>query len=82
MFQYFPIFDLTIKKSRSTQWYRFNNLGSIGVPDATYQVQNLRSIGSSAENFKVFYHIWVWRPFWLCDLDGLIIFLFSSPLEA
>ena len=38
MFQLFSIFDLTIKKSRSTQDHHFNDFGSIKMLEATYYV--------------------------------------------
>ena len=34
------------------------------------------------EIFKGFYHIWVWRPSWSCDLDHLYKLLFPLPKEA
>ena len=38
-----------------------------------------RPASSGEEDFRVFfYHIWVWRPSWSCDLDFAI--KLSSPL--
>ena len=36
-------------------------------------------ISGSGEDFKGFYHIWVWRPSWSYDLDHLYKLLFPSP---
>ena len=33
------------------------------------------------EIFKGFYHIWAWRPSWLCDLNHLNQFSFPLPKE-
>ena len=32
--------------------------------------------------FEGFYHIWILRPSWSCDLDHLCKFLFPLPKEA
>ena len=32
--------------------------------------------------FKGFYHIWLWRPSWSCDLDHLYKLSFTLPKEA
>ena len=37
-FPLFPIFDLDVKRSRSTQDHHLNNSGIAGVPNATYEV--------------------------------------------
>ena len=36
----------------------------------------------SGEEVLFFDHVWAWWPYWLCDQDGLNIFLFSLPREA
>ena len=41
--------------------------------------QDHRTPGSGEEDF---YHIWVWRPSWSCDLDCLYKLSFSIPKEA
>ena len=38
-----------------------------------------RTIGSGDENFKVFYHIWAWRPSWSCDPDAANKLSFPYP---
>ena len=37
------------------------------------EFQGNRLIDSGVENFKDFYHIFAWWPYWSCDLDGLTI---------
>ena len=44
--------------------------------------QDQRTSGSGEEYFKVFYHIWAWRPSWSCDLDHLYKISFPLPKEA
>ena len=39
-------------------------------------------IGSWKEDFKVFYHIWVWQPSWSCDQHNLDEFFISLYLQA
>ena len=34
------------------------------------------------EDFKGFYHIWAWRPSWLCEPDAANKFSFTIPIEA
>ena len=41
-----------------------------------------RPLGSRVEDFKGFYHIWAWRPYWSCDLDDLCIHWFPLPIIA
>ena len=43
--------------------------------------QDHRASGSGEED-KGFYHIWLWRPSWSCDLDHLYKLLFPLPKEA
>ena len=40
-----------------------------------------QSIGSGGD-FKGFYQIWAWWPYWSCDQDDLNIFLLSQTLKA
>ena len=35
-----------------------------------------QSAGSGEEDFKGFYHIWAWRPSWLCDQHHVLRFSF------
>ena len=35
--------------------------------------------GSGEEDFKGFYHIWAWRPSWLCNMDHLYKLSFPFP---
>ena len=51
MFKLFPIFDLAVKRSRSTQEHHLNIYGCTGVPISTYRVQGRRSIDSGEEDF-------------------------------
>ena len=44
--------------------------------------QDHRTSGSGEEDFKGFYHIWVWRPSWLCDLYHLYKLSFPLPKET
>ena len=44
--------------------------------------QGHRLIGSREEELLRFYHIWVWRPYWSCDLDHLNILTFPCRMEA
>ena len=44
--------------------------------------QDHRTFGFGEEFFKDFYHMWAWRPSWLCDLDRLYKLLFLLPKEA
>ena len=49
------------------------------------RVSSFKATGQLAmENkiFKSFYHIWAWRSYWSCDLDGLGKFSFPPPLTA
>ena len=41
-----------------------------------------RPSGSGEEDFKGFYHIWMWRPSWSCDPYAAKKFLFPLPREA
>ena len=43
--------------------------------------QDHRTSGSG-DFFKVFYHIWAWRPSWSCDLDHLYKLSFPLSKEA
>ena len=47
-------------------------------------MQSFVEIGSPVlerRYFKVFYHIWAWRPSLSCDLDYLYIYLFPLPID-
>ena len=44
--------------------------------------QDHRTTGSGEENFKGFYNIWTWRPFWSCDMVHLYKILFPLLKEA
>ena len=44
--------------------------------------QDHRTFGSGDEGFKGFYHIWVWRPSWSCDLDHLYKLSIPHPRDA
>ena len=46
------------------------------------KLQGHQSTGSGVEDFKGFYHIWVWWPYWSGDLYGLNIFSFHQPEVA
>ena len=41
-----------------------------------------QSVGSREEDFKGFYHIWAWKPYWSCDHDHLHKLSFHYPMEA
>ena len=43
--------------------------------------QDHRTSGSG-EDFLGFYHIWVWRTSWSCDLDHFYKLSFPLPKEA
>ena len=55
---------------------------ALGYPmlHTKFQGQGHWSTGSGEEdlNFKGFYHIWAWSPYWSCDLEGLYKFLFPK----
>ena len=51
---HFLIFDLAVKKSRSTEGHHLNNLSSTQVPNATYLVPRPSVIGSGEDFLKVF----------------------------
>ena len=36
----------------------------------------------SGEDFRRFYHIWMWWPSWSCDMDHLYKLLFPLPTKA
>ena len=44
--------------------------------------QDHRTSGFEEEDFLRFYHIWAWRPSWLCDLDHLYEVSFPLPKKA
>ena len=45
--------------------------------------QGHRPFGSRENDFFIgFYHTWVWRSSWSCDLDRLIKHSFTHPMEA
>ena len=46
------------------------------------KLQQHRPIGSVAEVFYGFYHIWAWWPSWSCDQNHLSKLLFPHPKEA
>ena len=46
------------------------------------KLQDYRSTGSGVEDFKGFYHIWVWWPYRSGELYGLNIFSFYQPQVA
>ena len=49
--------------------------------DILDEIWNL--IESVSEGFLTyFYHIWVWWPYWSCELYGLNIFSFNQPQVA
>ena len=54
----------------------------LGYPMLHTKFQGHLSVGSEIEDFKGFYLIWVWWPYWSCDLDGLYIFSFPQPQET
>ena len=33
------------------------------------------------KSFMGFYYVWVWRPYWSCDLDHLNKLSFPHPME-
>ena len=45
-------------------------------------VKIIRLLVLGEKNFKGFYHIWAWRPSWLCDQDHLYKLSFPLPKEA
>ena len=48
------------------------------MPHARFQNY---STSGSAEDFKGFYHIWVWRPSWLYELDHLYKLSFTRRMH-
>ena len=44
--------------------------------------QDHMTSGSGEIDFKGYYQIWAWRPFWSRDLDHLYKLSFSLPKEA
>ena len=54
--------------SRSTQWNHLNKFGSSWVPDAVYPCfKVICLLVPKKEIFEDIYHIWAWKPSWLCD---------------
>ena len=50
----------------------------LGYPMLHTKFQGHWSTGSGEEDFKGFYHIWAWWPYWSCDLEGLYKFFIPS----
>ena len=59
------------------------NLVVFQYPMLHTNFQSHRPFGSREDDcFLCFYHIWVWRPYWSCDLNHVIKFSFPHPMEA
>ena len=58
------------------------NFVELESPMLRAKFQDNWTSGSREEDFKGFYHIWAWRPFWSCDLDHLHKLSFPLPKEA
>ena len=43
------------------------------------KIRENQSAGSGEDFFKVFYHIWAWRPSWSCDPDAANKLSFPLP---
>ena len=41
-----------------------------------------RTISFVGKDFEDFYHIWVWQPYWSCDLEHLYKLSFPLPKEG
>ena len=60
----------------------WTNLVLFWEPMPHTKFQGHQPFGSREKCFKGFYHIWTWRPSWLCDINRFNSLSFPYPMEA